>query len=147
MEDFTFVTGNENKLLEVQSILSPLTIRSKDVDLIEIQGTPDQISIAKAKAAAAKVDGPVLIEDTNLCFDAFQGLPGPYIKWFLKAIGPQGLWKMVENFTDHNAYAMCTFGYCEPGKEPILFKGITRGRIVAPRGPQDFGGNTCLNEV
>jgi inosine triphosphate pyrophosphatase len=31
---------------------------------------------------------PVIVEDTSLCFNAFKGMPGPYIKWFLKALGP-----------------------------------------------------------
>lgn len=34
--------------------------------------------------------GPVLIEDTCLCFNALGGMPGPYIKWFLEKIGPEG---------------------------------------------------------
>lgn len=25
----------------------------------------------------------VMVEDTCLCFNAYKGLPGPYIKWFL----------------------------------------------------------------
>lgn len=28
---------------------------------------------------AVKVQGPVLVEDTCLCFDAFSELPGPYV--------------------------------------------------------------------
>lgn len=135
----TFVTGNKKKLEEVQAILSPFTIVSKDVDLLEIQGSAEEVTRAKAKEAADRIKGTVVIEDTCLCFNAFNGLPGPYIKWFLKELGPEGLWKMIQNFTDHSAYAMCTFGYCEFGKEPVVFKGITTGIIVEPRGDNDFG--------
>lgn len=28
-----------------------------------------------------------MVEDTSLCFNALQGLPGPYIKWFLDKLG------------------------------------------------------------
>lgn len=69
----------------------------------EYQGEPDEISIQKCKEAArlvckmhivfvslsdvslkwcvfcVKVDGPVLVEDTCLCFKALEGLPGPYM--------------------------------------------------------------------
>lgn len=135
----TFVTGNKKKLEEVQAILSPTKVTSVSIDLLEIQGTAEEVTIAKARAAAEKIDGPVVIEDTCLCFNAFNGLPGPYIKWFLKELGPIGLYKMLKDFDDHTGYAMCTFGYCEPGKEPILFKGITTGTIVEPRGDNDFG--------
>lgn len=33
---------------------------------------------------------PVIIEDVSLCFDALNGLPGPYIKWFLEKVGHEG---------------------------------------------------------
>jgi len=32
-----------------------------------------------------------MIEDTCLCFSALGGMPGPYVKWFLKAVGPAGI--------------------------------------------------------
>jgi hypothetical protein len=35
----------------------------------------------KCKLAAQQVKGPVIVEDTSLCFNALKGLPGPYIKW------------------------------------------------------------------
>lgn len=136
---FTFVTGNKKKLEEVQAILSPITIVSKNIDLVEIQGTAEEVTRAKAKEAAQRMQTTVVIEDTCLCFNAFNGLPGPYIKWFLKELGPLGLWKMIQNFNDHSAYAMCTFAYCKVGQEPILFKGITTGTIVEPRGDNQFG--------
>ena len=56
----------------------------------------------------------VLVEDTSLCFNAYKGLPGPYIKWFLKGIGPEGLAKMVQPFEDKTAYAMCIIAYMAP---------------------------------
>lgn len=49
-----------------------------------------------------------------MCFNAYNGLPGPYIKWFLKAVGVKGLAKMVEPFEDKTAYAMCIIGYMSP---------------------------------
>ncbi|OSX72376.1 hypothetical protein BU14_0442s0011 [Porphyra umbilicalis] len=60
------------------------------LDLPELQGTPAAIAGAKATAAAAAVGGPVLVEDTGLEFSALGGLPGPYIKWFLDALGVGG---------------------------------------------------------
>ncbi|PVU95969.1 hypothetical protein BB559_002553 [Furculomyces boomerangus] len=137
----TFVTGNKNKLAEVVKIIGDsLQLDSKDVDIVEIQGTAEEITIHKCLEAAKVVNGPVIIEDTGLCFNALNGLPGPYVKWFLKEIGPAGLHKMLNGFEDKTGYAICTMGYCEgPEHEPILFKGITNGTIVEPRGPQNFG--------
>lgn len=75
--------------------MCPLQFESQEVDLDELQGPAETICKAKCRAAASVVGGPVLVEDTSLCFSALGDLPGPYIKWFLKNIGPEGLHKML----------------------------------------------------
>lgn len=80
-----------------------------------------------------------LIEDTCLCFNALNGLPGPYIKWFLEKIGHDGLNNMLVGFEDKSAYALCTFAYSsgKPGEEPVILSGKTHGTIVLARAAQD----------
>ncbi|KAM0828933.1 hypothetical protein ACQ4PT_067203 [Festuca glaucescens] len=76
----TFVTGNAKKLEEVRAILgSSIPFQSLKLDLPELQGEPEDISKEKARMAASQVNGPVLVEDTCLCFNALKGLPGPYM--------------------------------------------------------------------
>ncbi|KAL7053589.1 hypothetical protein AAHC03_026995 [Spirometra sp. Aus1] len=146
----TYITSNPNKLRETLEILgdqyTPL-FRSLDVDLPEYQGVAEEIAISKCRFAAEQVDGPVLVEDTSLGFDALKGLPGPYIKWFLKAVGAQGLQKMLIGFGAENntASATCTFAFCDGRGQPVrLFQGVTRGRIVEPRGSSGFGWDPCF---
>ncbi len=94
----TFVTGNAKKLEEFVSILGsdfPHSVTSSKVDLPEYQGTPEEVCTEKCKEAARRVGGPVIVEDTCLCFNALGGMPGPYIKWFLEPLGPKGLHKCV----------------------------------------------------
>lgn len=153
----TFVTGNANKLKEVIAILSTsesqdgmskvgkYSITNKSLDLDEIQGTIEEVTINKAKAAANVLKGPVLVEDTCLGFEAFNNLPGPYIKWFVKSIGLSGLVDMLYKFENKGANAICTFGYCEgPDAEVKLFQGVTKGNIVDSRGPTDFGWDSVF---
>lgn len=144
----TFVTGNKNKLQEVIQILGVLPgyeLTSAKIDLPEYQGEEEEISREKCIAACKQVQGPVLVEDTSLGFDAMGGLPGPYIKWFLDKLKPEGLYKMLAGFEDKSAKAVCTFAYCESaGSEVHLFRGVTEGDIVYPRGSQDFGWDACF---
>ena len=102
-----------------------------------------------------KIGGPVLTEDTCLCFNALKELPGPYMyvvpyvallhsmidlcicicyvvaetrvryrKWFLQALGLEGLNNLLMAYEDKSAQAVCTFAYCEgPGHEPLIFEG------------------------
>nr|AAK54301.1 putative HAM1 protein [Oryza sativa Japonica Group] len=123
----TFVTGNAKKLEEVRAILgSSIPFQSLKLDLPELQGEPEDISKEKARMAASQVNGPVLVEDTCLCFNALKGLPG--------------LNNLLLAYEDKSAFAMCIFSLAlGPGEEPMTFVGKTAGKIVPARGPADFG--------
>lgn len=97
LKELNFITGNHNKLAEVKAILADVVhLNSRSLDLTEIQGTIEEISRDKCRRAAAivghldsllrlystdisEIDGPVLTEDTCLCFNALKELPGPYM--------------------------------------------------------------------
>lgn len=105
------------------------------------------------------------MEDTALSFDALNGLPGVYMyvnppiivdnhsdtrhsKHFMESLGHEGLNKMLDGFSDRGAKAICTFSYSAgPGSEPIIFQGITQGKIVMPRGPATFGWDAIFEPV
>jgi len=151
----TFVTGNKKKLEEVQRLLVssastnrpggnsmelPFHITNAKIDLPELQGDPVEIAIEKCKLAAEKVNGPVFTEDTCLCFNALNGMPGPYIKWFLDSCGHDGLNAMLNGFDDKTAYAQTIIAFTSgPGHEVHTFDGRTSGKIVKAKGPLDFG--------
>ncbi|CAB3370332.1 inosine triphosphate pyrophosphatase [Cloeon dipterum] len=146
-----FVTGNAKKLEEVVAILGknfPHEFTSKKLDLPEYQGEIDDICKAKCLEAAKLVQGPVVVEDTSLCFNSLGGLPGPYIKWFLDKLGPEGLHRMLAGWEDKSAKAICTMAYCSgpsaTTSQVQLFQGIVDGDIVSPRGPRLFGWDPCF---
>jgi len=134
-----FITGNLNKLVEARQILKDFKIDNYSIKLPEIQGDRKEIIKAKAKYAAKTLKRPVIVEDTSLCFTALKDLPGPYIKDFLIKLGNKKLPKLLTGFKDKRAKAVCSVGYCVPGKEPKVFEGVTFGTIVNPKGKKDFG--------
>ena len=51
-----FITGNKNKLAEVQAILAGvIELRNQNVDLVEVQGTVEEVTMDKARRAADAV--------------------------------------------------------------------------------------------
>eukprot|EP01122_Echinamoeba_exundans_P001896 TRINITY_DN11877_c0_g1_i1.p1 TRINITY_DN11877_c0_g1~~TRINITY_DN11877_c0_g1_i1.p1 ORF type:complete len:210 (-),score=16.66 TRINITY_DN11877_c0_g1_i1:19-648(-) len=140
-QQICFVSGNENKFKEVCAILgTELPISRRSIDLPELQGEPEEISREKCRIAAKEIGGPVMVEDTSLCFNALGGLPGPYIKWFLDKLKHEGLTKLLAGFEDKSAYALCVFAFTSgPDQDVHIFRGETPGRIVLPRGPTNFG--------
>jgi inosine triphosphate pyrophosphatase len=136
-----FVTGNKGKLEEARAILPDFIIENKELDIPELQGSREEIVQHKAQTAANQLGEPCFVEDTSLCFNALNGLPGPYIKEFMNRLGDgnlqlsrENLVKLLAGFDDKSAQAICMIGYCEPGKEAVCFEGITTGTIVEPRG-------------
>lgn len=55
-----------------------------------------------------------------------------YSKWFLEALGHEGLNNLLAAYPDKSAQAICTLAYCEgPGHEPIIFQGRTDVSFVS----------------
>ncbi|EFN51819.1 hypothetical protein CHLNCDRAFT_27549, partial [Chlorella variabilis] len=145
--------GNKKKLEEVVAILEagrklPFSVQPAAMELPELQGEPEEIAAEKCRLAADKLQAAaVMVEDTCLCFNALNGLPGPYIKPFLDKLGHDGLNRLLAGFPDKSASAMCSFAFCRgPGSEPVVFVGRTEGRIVPARGKKEFGWD-CIFEV
>lgn len=140
-----FVSGNTDKVDEIKSMLGGdsfrnLKMASMSVELPELQGTPEDIVIEKARLALEMCEAPVLVEDVCLSFDALGGMPGPYIKWFVEAMGQEGVVKLLEPYEDKTATALCSYALAWPGSdEPKTFSGTCSGRIVSPRGESSFG--------
>ena len=133
LQEVFFVTGNAHKLREVEAILG--TMRHVNLDLPELQELePRKVVIAKAQAALAQGYSPVLIEDTSLSLRALNGLPGPLIKWFLKAIGGEGVHHMAESRGDCHAEVRTIFGLALGPQTFIYGEGVVQGSVVAPRG-------------
>ena len=85
-----FVSGNKNKLKELNEMFDEhFKVKQLDKDFPELQGLPGDIVKGKLKITSEKsknLKGLILVEDISLCFNAYGGLPGPYIKYFLKTI-------------------------------------------------------------
>lgn len=55
-KELNFITGNKNKLAEVKAILGDtVLLKSQSLDLLEIQGTIEEISMDKCRRAAELV--------------------------------------------------------------------------------------------
>lgn len=133
-----FLTSNRDKLREVQAMLP--AIQGIDLDLMEIQEL-DATKIIQAKLAEARKShtGRFLVEDTSLAIDEMHGLPGPFVKWFLQAIGLQGIYDLTTVVGSARATARTLIGYADEQGGISFFEGRLHGLLVPPRGTQGFG--------
>ncbi|KAK2195959.1 bifunctional Ham1-like protein/Inosine triphosphate pyrophosphatase-like [Babesia duncani] len=142
--DVIFCTSNLHKVQDMQCILGDqFNVIQHDVDLCEIQGNPESIIRHKCIEAYKLLKKPLIVEDTCLGFNAFNGLPGPYIKYFLVELGAENIYKLLAEFDDKSGFAMCSIGYVdENGIE--IFHHKTMGDIVKSRGSTEFGWNSIF---
>ncbi len=133
-----FITGNQEKLREVQALCPD--VQGVDRDLPEIQEI-DARKIIAAKLAEAQRDhtGAFLVEDTSLYLDWMNGLPGPLVKWFIKSIGIAGIYQLTALAKSTKATACTLIGYADEERNVHFFEGIITGTLVPPRGTGGFG--------
>ncbi len=150
-----YVTSNKTKFDEACYILFenpthpiPYQIQHISLHLEEIQGTPQEIAKHKAKEAHTKLKCPVIIDDISVHCPALGGLPGPYIRSFLEALGEEGLYRLIANYEDHTCYPTCTIGFLDDERvEPIIFQSSIKAKIVAPRGDISRHGKLSWNTI
>ena len=139
MKKVTYVTGNWAKIMSAKQILEPLgiTVDNVKMETTEIQAnTVEEIAMHSAKEASDKLKCTVLKNDTGLYIEALGGFPGPYTRYVDETLGEDGILKLLENEENRNACFMEAFAYCEYGKEPIIFKSITKGKIAKEKSGQ-----------
>ena len=133
MKKITYVTSNWAKVASAKQALEPIKydIDNVKMDTIEIQAD-DVTEVAKysAKWACEKLNKPVLKNDSGLFIKSLNGFPGVYTHYADDTIKEDGILKLMEGIEDREAYFKESLAYCEPGKEPIVFEGYTKGKIA-----------------
>lgn len=112
-ENVALITGNQGKAREYEDLLG-IAVRAVEEDLVEIQSL-DVATVVERKAADAyaRVRRPVLVDDTGLTLEAWNGLPGALVAHFLQTVGPQGILAMAADVTDRRATVTTAIGYAD----------------------------------
>jgi inosine triphosphate pyrophosphatase len=133
------VTGNANKLREWQGLMpNDITLESIDLDLPELQSDdPETIVADKAKRAYEAAGKPVVVEDVSAELVRLNGLPGPFIKFFIKRLGNDALYQLAGK-EGEAAIVSCAAAYYD-GEKLITVRGDVHGTVVAARGDNGFG--------
>jgi XTP/dITP diphosphohydrolase len=138
-----FVTTNEHKRREAQAILGVELEGAALGDLPEIQAL-DVAEVAAEKAlraydALGAPEHPVLVEDSGLVVEAWNGLPGALTKWFVASVGNEGILRMLAG-GDRSARAVCAVALADVDGEVRIFWGEVAGTLAPePRGAGGFG--------
>lgn len=128
--DVYFVSSNRHKYTEAKEILTQFGIKVGffQANLVEIQSSSlSEIAKAKALDAFSKCKRPIIIEDDALVISSLGGFPGPYSSYVFDTIGNKGIIQLTKK--DRQAKFYATISYYDGKKKPVLFEGITQGKI------------------
>lgn len=138
-----FVTANPLKLQEAQAIAVELV--DYDCGLREIQAI-DVVDVVREKAKALQemhLPFRALVEDTGLEVPSCGSLPGALVKWFLAAVGANGLAEMMLRGMDRVAADAISAVAAVDGEDIFVAVGRVEGWLVQPRG-REFGWNSVF---
>src|SRR3990167_6589393 len=138
LSDIVIVTTSPNKLAEINEILGTNHKVSK-FEIPEIQSLDlDEVIENKAKEAYKKIKKPVLVEDVSFEIKALRGLPGTFIKFFLKTLGTEGTVALVRGKDTTTKVTASVAIY--DGRNLKAFKGSIYGTLSPKdRGEYGFG--------
>jgi non-canonical purine NTP pyrophosphatase (RdgB/HAM1 family) len=138
-KQITFITGNPGKAEQLSKYLGRPVLHHS-LDLIEIQSL-ELTEVIKHKVIEAyqQIKQPVLVDDVALTIHSMGKLPGPFIKYFIKELGNEGICKLLSNYEDKSAIATVAIGYYD-GNDVYTFIGTVNGSISkTPKGSGGFG--------
>jgi len=143
-----FVSSNEEKYREIRGALAECPVETVRIslDLAEIQSLdPAKVAAYKAREAYEFLGrGLVLVEDTGLVINAWNGYPGALIRWVLATVGEAGLCRQLDAWDDRSATAtvvLCLFD----GRDIRTFVGQSEGEITRqPSGEFGFGWDSIF---
>jgi XTP/dITP diphosphohydrolase len=139
----SFVTTNRHKFIEVSRIAREYGLEIVQVNMSyrEVQSdSVEEVARVGAVEACRALGAPCFVEDSGLFIEALRGFPGPYSSFVFRTIGNRGILRLMSGEGNRRAKFMSAVGYCEPGKDPVVFIGEVEGRIAEDvRGSQGFG--------
>lgn len=149
-------TRNAHKVSELQRILSAAGLAVDLVGLEDFPGAPEVAetessfagnALLKARAIADFTGLPAIADDSGLCVDALNGMPGIYsARWAGRHGDDRANLELVLGQmadvpdTRRGAQFVCAAAWVVPGESEHVIEGVLEGSLArAPRGSHGFG--------
>ncbi|MQY06740.1 RdgB/HAM1 family non-canonical purine NTP pyrophosphatase [Actinomadura macrotermitis] len=156
MTTIVLASRNEGKIVELRRILSGIGVVGQPGDAPDVPETELTFAgnaLLKARAIAAHTGLPAVADDSGLCVDALNGMPGVLsARWSGRFGGAAGAGKdranlelLLDQLADvadeaRGAHFFCAAALVVPGGGEHVVEGRMHGRVVrAPRGEGGFG--------
>lgn len=130
--EIIFVTSNSYKYKIAQKQIngSAFKLVQKRMNISEIQDeSVKKIAEFSACWASSVLNKPVAVSDGGCYIEAFNGFPGPFIKYINKWLSAKDLIAMMQNKKKRCLVWKSCLAYCEPNGKPVSFTSTFKGRV------------------
>lgn len=139
MQEIYFATGNPNKAREAEAILG-VNVQFADIEFEEVQSMDlDHVTRKKAEEAYRILQKPVLVDDVGFEVEAWNGFPGPLVKYLFSSMGNEGFLRMMEHETNRSVKVQSMIGYHD-GNVVHTFLGEFTGTVTSEERGNDGWG-------
>lgn len=135
--ELLFATGNQRKLREANAAGKKhrLTFIPIEVDIHEIQHhDPLEVTKQKARSAWAKIQKPVVVNDTSWNIPALNGFPGAYMKDVAEWFAPEDFLELMSQKSDKRICCIETTAYIDSTTEQVFTKEFWGECAAEPKG-------------
>lgn len=147
---------NQKKVEEMRRILDQAGLSIEIVgtdsfpDLVDVEETGTTFAanaLLKAHYVSRETGLPAVADDSGLCVDSLNGMPGILsARWAGEHGNDQANLELLLRQISHvppkrrGASFVCAVAYCEPGGREFIVEGAMNGEIIdSPRGSNGFG--------
>ena len=153
MQKIVLSTNNGKKLAEIESLLSDLSVETVPQETLKIGVAEEPFdtfienALAKARFASNATNLPAIADDSGICVDALNGMPGILSARFSGELtddkrNNKKLLELLKDEKNRKAHYYCALVFIRSPKDPqpIIAEGIWQGEILlGPQGKNGFG--------
>jgi XTP/dITP diphosphohydrolase len=153
MQKIILSTNNSKKLAEIESLLSDLSVETVPQATLKIGVAEEPFdtfienALAKARFASNATNLPAIADDSGICVDALNGMPGILSARFSGELtddkrNNKKLLELLKDEKNRKAHYYCALVFIRSPKDPqpIIAEGIWQGEILlGPQGKNGFG--------
>ena len=153
MQKIILSTNNGKKLAEIESLLSDLSVETVPQATLKIGVAEEPFdtfienALAKARFASNASNLPAIADDSGICVDALNGMPGILSARFSGDLtddkrNNKKLLELLKDEKNRKAHYYCALVFIRSPKDPqpIIAEGIWQGEILlGPQGKNGFG--------
>lgn len=142
MFDLLIATNNIHKVREYEEMLSVYGIKVHSPSEFGINDNPvedgssfKENSLIKAKSLAQYTKMPIIADDSGLCVEALDNIPGIYSSRFASECGSnknanKEIINRLKNLDNRKAHFTCVITLVNVSDTPLEFEGICEGEIL-----------------